>query len=179
MSRIGKNPVTLLDGVSAEINGRDIKVKGPLGELSFKLPKLVTVEHDNDNKQLVFAPVDESKEAQALWGTTRSCIDSMVTGVKEGFKIELVLIGTGYRAKVNGNYLDLFLGYSHDIKFAIPKEVKIETPSQTEIIVSGNDKQLVGQIAAEIRSYRKPEPYKGKGVHRKGEFNRRKEGKKK
>lgn len=179
MSRVGKNPVSLVDGVTAEINGQTIKVKGPNGELSFEVHRLVTVAHDNDNNTIVFTPVDDSNKARANWGTARSRVQNMVVGVKDGYKIELQLVGTGYRAKVNGNFLDLELGYSHHIKFAIPGEVKIETPSQTEIIVSGNDKQLVGQIAAEIRSYRKPEPYKGKGVHRKGEFNRRKEGKKK
>ena len=179
MSRVGKNPVTLVEGVTAEVNGQTVKVKGPLGELSFEVSKLVSVKHDNDNNQLVFAPVEETKDARALWGTARSRVQNMVTGVKDGYKIELQLVGTGYRAKVNGKFLDLELGFSHNIKIAIPSEAKIETPSQTDIIVSGNDKQLVGQIAAEIRSYRKPEPYKGKGVHRKGEYNRRKEGKKK
>ncbi len=179
MSKVGKNPVAILEGVSAEISGQELKIKGPQGELSFTVPREVNFEHDNDNSQLVFSPANDSKEARALWGTARSHVNNMVQGVKEGFKIELILKGTGYRAKLNGQFVDLSLGYSHDIKFAIPSDLKVEVPSQTEIIISGVDKQKVGQIAAEIRSYRKPEPYKGKGVHRKGDFVRRKEGKKK
>lgn len=178
MSRVGKNPVAL-EGVELNLEGQNITVKGPLGELSFKSPKQVKVSHDNDNNTLVFEPVSQSKEARSLWGTVRARVQNMVTGVKDGYKIELELKGVGYRAKLNGKYLDLFLGYSHNIKFAVPESVTIVTPTQTEIIVSGADKQMVGQIAAEIRSFRKPEPYKGKGVHRKGDFVRRKEGKKK
>jgi len=177
MSKVGKVPVAILEGVSVEISGQTLKFKGAQGELSYVVPKQVTV--SNDNNQLVFAPANDSKEARALWGTSRSQVENMVTGVKDGFKIEMELKGTGYRAKLNGKLLELSLGYSHDIKFAIPADVKIEVPSQTEIIVSGVDKQKVGQIAAEIRSFRPPEPYKGKGVHRKGDFVRRKEGKKK
>jgi large subunit ribosomal protein L6 len=179
MSKIGKVPVAILEGVSTEISGQKLKVKGPLGELSYVVPKQVSIAHDNDNNQLVFAPANESKEARALWGTARSHVSNLISGVKDGFKIEMELKGTGYRAKLSGQFLDLSLGYSHDIKFAIPSDVKIEVPSQTEIIVSGVDKQKVGQIAAEIRKFRPPEPYKGKGVHRKGDFVRRKEGKKK
>lgn len=177
MSKVGKVPVAILDGVSAEISGQALKIKGPQGELSYVVPKQVSV--SNDNNQLVFAPANDSKEARALWGTARSHVNNLINGVKDGFKIEMELKGTGYRAKLNGKFLDLSLGYSHDIKFAIPADVKIEVPSQTEIIVSGVDKQKVGQIAAEIRKFRPPEPYKGKGVHRKGDFVRRKEGKKK
>ena len=179
MSKVGKVPVKVLDGVQVELVGQELKIKGAQGELTFSVPKQVTVVNDNDNKEIVFAPANDSKEARALWGTTRSRVQNMVTGAKEGYKIEMELKGTGYRAKLNGQLLELSLGYSHDIKFGIPKDVKIEVPSQTEIIVSGVDKQKVGQIAAEIRSFRPPEPYKGKGVHRKGDFVRRKEGKKK
>lgn len=179
MSKIGKNPVAILEGVTAEISGQNLTVKGPQGELSYVVPKLVNIEHDNDNGQIIFSPANESKEARALWGTARSHTQNLVTGVKEGFKIELELKGTGYRAKLNGQFIDLSLGFSHDIKFAVPADLKVEIPSQTEIIISGVDKQKVGQIAAEIRKFRPPEPYKGKGVHRKGDFIRRKEGKKK
>lgn len=179
MSKIGKNPVAILEGVTTELSGQNLKVKGPLGELSYKVPKQVNIVHDNDNNQLVFSPANESKEARTFWGTSRSIVQNLVTGVKEGFKIELELKGTGYRAKLNGQFIDLSLGFSHDIKFAVPSDVKVEVPSQTEIIISGVDKQKVGQIAAEIRKFRPPEPYKGKGVHRKGDFVRRKEGKKK
>lgn len=177
MSKVGKVPVKVLDGVQVELVGQNLKVKGAQGELTFTVPKQVTIA--NDNNELVFAPANDSKEARALWGTSRSHVENMVTGVKDGFKIEMELKGTGYRAKLNGKYLELSLGYSHDIKIGIPADVKIEVPSQTEIIVSGVDKQKVGQFAAEIRSFRPPEPYKGKGVHRKGDFVRRKEGKKK
>lgn len=176
MSRVGKLPVATA-GAQVEIAGQLIKIKGPKGELSFDLPKEVNVEFAND--ELVFKPVDDSREARSLWGTARSRVNNMVQGVKEGYKIELELQGTGFRAKANGKILDLFLGYSHDIKFALPQEINVTTPSATEIVVEGADKQLVGQIAAEIRSFRKPEPYKGKGVRRKGEYVRRKEGKKK
>lgn len=178
MSRIGKNPVNV-EGVEVNLQGQKVTVKGPQGELSFDVPKQVNVKHDNDNNNLVFTPANETKEARALWGTSRSVINSMIAGVKEGFKIELELKGVGYKAKVNGKFLDLALGFSHDIKIGIPETLKVITPSATEIIIEGVDKQLVGQFAAEIRSYRKPEPYKGKGVHRKGEYVRRKEGKKK
>jgi len=179
MSKVGKVPVKVLDGVQVELAGQELKIKGAQGELSFSVPKQVNVAYDNDNKEVVFTPANDSKEARALWGTTRSRVQNMVVGAKDGYKIEMELKGTGYRAKLNGKLLELSLGYSHDIKFGIPGDVKIEVPSQTEIIVSGVDKQKVGQIAAEIRSFRPPEPYKGKGVHRKGDFVRRKEGKKK
>jgi len=177
MSKVGKVPVKIQDGVQVELVGQELKVKGAKGELTFTVPKQVTIA--NDNNELVFAPANDSKEARALWGTSRSRVENMVVGVKDGFKIDMELKGTGYRAKLNGIYLELSLGYSHDIKIAIPTDVKIEVPSQTEINVSGVDKQKVGQFAAEIRSFRPPEPYKGKGVHRKGDFVRRKEGKKK
>ena len=179
MSRVGKYPVEILDGVEVNLQGQLLKTKGPKGELSYNVPKKVKITHDNDNKQLSFEPADESKEARSLWGTCRSIASNMVVGVKDGFKIELQLQGVGYRAQAQGKLLTLFLGYSHDIKMAMPETITVETPTPTEIIVSGVDKQLVGQIAAEIRAFRKPEPYKGKGVRRKGEFVRRKEGKKK
>lgn len=179
MSKVGKVPVKILDGVQVEIAGQTLKAKGSLGELSYVIPKQVVVVNDNDNKEIVFTPANDSKEARTLWGTSRSRVQNMIVGVKDGFKIEMELKGTGYRAKINGIFLELSLGYSHDIKIAIPSDVKIEAPSQTELVVSGVDKQKVGQIAAEIRSFRPPEPYKGKGVHRKGDFLRRKEGKKK
>ena len=176
MSRAGKYPVAT-KGVQVQVQGQKVTVKGPKGELSFTVPDVVKFSHAND--EFSFEPKNESKEARMQWGTSRRVIGNMIKGVQEGFAITLDLVGVGYRAAAQGNLLNLFLGYSHEIKFAVPAGITVQTPQQTEVIISGADKQLVGQIAAEIRQLRKPEPYKGKGVRRRGEFVRRKEGKKK
>ena len=176
MSRIGKLPVKL-QGAQAQIQGRKLTIKGPKGELSFNIPEQVAFKQEND--QIVFSPADNSKRARTLWGTARAITNNLVKGVKDGFSLSLELQGVGYRASVQGQILSLTLGFSHEIKIAIPKGLTIACPSQTEISITGADKQMVGQFAAEVRSLRKPEPYKGKGVRRKGEYVRRKEGKKK
>lgn len=176
MSRAGKYPISV-KGVQVAIAGQKVTVSGAKGELSFEVPEVVEVKHAND--EIAFAPRNAESKTRALWGTSRRVVGNMVKGVTEGFKVEMELFGTGYRAAAQGNLLNLFLGYSHEIKFALPAGVQVATPTQTEIIITGADKQLVGQVAAEIRELRKPEPYKGKGVKRKGEYVRRKEGKKK
>jgi len=176
MSRAGKYPLSV-KGATVAIAGRKITVKGPKGELSFNVPDVVEFKHAND--EIVFSPTNSENRTRAMWGTARRVVGNMVKGVTEGFVVNLEMTGTGYRANVQGQLLSLSLGYSHDIKIGLPKTITAKCPTQTEIEISGVDKQLVGQIAAEIRSYRKPEPYKGKGVKRRGEFVRRKEGKKK
>lgn len=176
MSRAGKYPLSV-KGAQVNISGQKITVKGPKGELSFNVPEVVEFKHAND--EIVFTPKNQENKTRAQWGTARRIVGNMVKGVTEGFVVNLEMVGTGYRASVQGQLLSLSLGFSHEIKFGLPKTISVKCPTQTEIEVSGADKQLVGQIAAEIRSFRKPEPYKGKGVKRKGEFVRRKEGKKK
>ena len=176
MSRVGKVPVKTA-GSQVSIEGQTVTVKGAKGELKLVVHENVRIKHAND--EITLEPVDQSKLSRAQWGTARANLNNMVKGTKDGFTVELSMVGTGYRANVQGNILSLSLGYSHDIKYGMPKGVTAVCPVQTEIVLSGVDKQLVGQIAAEIRSFRKPEPYKGKGVKRKGEFVRRKEGKKK
>ena len=177
MSRVGKIPVQLPSGTEFKINGRNITIKGSKGELNFVAPANVTVKQEDN--QIVVSPNDDSKQAKSEWGTARSIIDNMVKGVAEGYTLKLELIGVGYRASVQGQMLSLSLGFSHDIKYALPASITARCPKQTEIELSGADKQLIGQIASEIRSIRPPEPYKGKGVRREGEYVRRKEGKKK
>jgi len=177
MSRVAKAPVVVPAGVTVTLSGQDIKVKGPVGELSHTVHGLVTVSQEESN--LITNVAEESKAAWAQAGTARALINNMVEGVSKGFEKKLVLQGVGYRAKAAGKSLDLSLGFSHPIKHAIPEGVKCETPSQTEITLTGADKQLVGQTAANIRAYRKPEPYKGKGVRYADEYVRRKEAKKK
>jgi large subunit ribosomal protein L6 len=152
-------------------------VKGPKGELSATLSNLVSVSQDDNG--LSVKPVEDTQTARSFWGLSRSLVENLVVGVSEGFKRKLILQGVGYRAQVQGQTLKLALGFSHDIDFPLPQGISIECPSQTEIIVSGIDKQQVGQVASEIRSYRPPEPYKGKGVRYEGEYVFRKEGKKK
>ncbi len=177
MSRIGKNPVTVPSGVTCELNGRDLLVKGKNGSLSALISKEVTVTYE-DNAILV-RPLDESKKARMLWGTWKNQIRNMVQGVSEGFTVRLDINGVGYRAAVEGKTLKLQLGYSHDILYPIPEGITIVCEKPTAIAVSGANRQRVGQVAAEIRSYRKPEPYKGKGIKYENEIIVRKEGKKK
>ncbi len=177
MSRIGQKPVAVPQGVTVTIEGQTVKVKGPKGELQTQLVELVGVKLEGD--QVVVAPRDESQLARAAWGLSRSLVANMVTGVTDGFSKTLEINGVGYRAAVQGSGLQLNLGYSHDVVYQIPGDVQIETPKPTEIVVSGIDKQRVGQVAAEIREWRKPEPYKGKGIKYANEYIFRKEGKKK
>ncbi|WP_378946332.1 50S ribosomal protein L6 [Paracoccus sp. R86501] len=177
MSRIGKKPVELPTGVTAEIKGQQIEVKGPKGTRSFTATDEVNISLD-DNLVSV-EPRNNTKRARQQWGLTRSMIENLTVGVSTGFKKELEIQGVGYRATMQGNVLKLALGYSHDVNFDVPAGVTITAPKQTEIVVEGIDQQLVGQVAANIREWRKPEPYKGKGIRYKGEYVFRKEGKKK
>ncbi|MEQ8694576.1 MAG: 50S ribosomal protein L6 [Gammaproteobacteria bacterium] len=176
MSRIAKMPIEVPKGVDVNVAGQQITVKSSKGELSHTVHELVSVKLDDST--LNVAANGTSKSAKALSGTTRAVLDNMVTGVAEGFERKLQIIGVGYRAQVQGSTLNLSLGFSHPVDFAIPEGITIETPSQTEIVVKGIDKQQVGQVAAEIRAYRKPEPYKGKGVRYSDEQIVRKEAKK-
>jgi len=177
MSRIGKKPVTLPSGVSASLSGQTIEVKGPKGTRSFSATDDVTIAVDDDKVSV--APRGNSKRARQQWGMSRTMIANLVTGVSEGFKKELEITGVGYRAQMQGNVLKLNLGLSHDVDYQAPDGITITAPKQTEIVVEGIDQQTVGQVAAEIREWRKPEPYKGKGIRYKGEFIFRKAGKKK
>jgi len=177
MSRIANSPVELPTGVEIKINGQMVSVKGGNGTLDHEVHKAVEVSL-NDNVFSVKAK-EGAANASALAGTTRALVNNMVMGVSKGFEKQLKLLGVGYRAKVQGNVLNLTLGFSHPVNYAIPKGVSIETPSNTEIVVKGADKQVVGQVAADIRAYRPPEPYKGKGVRYADEYVRRKEAKKK
>ncbi|GBD47516.1 50S ribosomal protein L6 [Methylopila sp. Yamaguchi] len=177
MSRIGKKPVDVPSGVTAAVDGQDVKVKGPKGELAFRVHDEVVVEF-KDGKVSV-QPRDETKGARSKWGMSRTMVSNLVEGVTKGFEKKLEINGVGYRAAVQGKDLVLALGYSHDIKYPIPEGIDIKCAKPTEILVSGIDKQRVGQVAAEIREFRGPEPYKGKGVKYAGEFIFRKEGKKK
>ncbi|ADZ70181.1 50S ribosomal protein L6 [Polymorphum gilvum SL003B-26A1] len=164
-------------GVTATINGRTVEVKGPKGQLSFVLNDLVLAEMTDDGIKV--DPRNDSKPARSMWGMTRTMLQNLITGVSQGFEKKLDITGVGYRAQIQGNNLQLALGFSHDVLFPIPAGIDIKCPKPTEIIVSGIDKQAVGQVAANIREYRPPEPYKGKGVRYSGEFIVRKEGKKK
>jgi large subunit ribosomal protein L6 len=177
MSRIGKKPVAIPSGVTATIEGKQLSVKGPKGTLAMPLRDEIsyTVEGDGISVQ----PANKTKAARAFWGMQRTLVQNLVTGVTEGFTKTLLITGVGYRANSQGKNLKLQLGYSHDVDFAIPEGITIATPDNTTINISGNDKQQVGQVAAEIRRWRKPEPYKGKGIKYAGEFIFRKEGKKK
>jgi large subunit ribosomal protein L6 len=177
MSRIGKKPVTLTSGVTATISGQTVEVKGPKGTRSFTATDDVTLSLDEG--ALKVTPRGTSKRARQQWGMARSMVENLVTGVSTGFKKELEIQGVGYRAAMAGNVLKLSLGYSHEVNFEVPAGVTVSAPKQTEIVVEGIDQQLVGQVAANIREWRKPEPYKGKGIRYKGEFVFRKEGKKK
>ena len=177
MSRIGKKPVELPKGVTAEVKGQTVEVKGPKGTRSFTATDDVTLSLDKG--KVTVTPRGSSKRARQQWGMTRSMVENLATGVSTGFRKELEIQGVGYRANMQGNVLKLALGYSHDVNFEVPQGVTITAPKQTEIVVEGIDQQLVGQVAANIREWRKPEPYKGKGIRYKGEQVFRKEGKKK
>jgi large subunit ribosomal protein L6 len=177
MSRIGQNPVSIPDGVTVDVVGQLLTAKGKLGELSLNLVDEVGIERADTT--LVVKPRDDSKRARTMWGTMRSLVQNIVTGVSEGFTVSLEIVGVGYRAAVEGKELVLQLGYSHEIRHPIPEGISIACERPTLVAVSGPDRQLVGQVAANIRAYRKPEPYKGKGVRYVDEFILRKEGKKK
>lgn len=177
MSRIGKKPVPLPKGVEATLSGQTVTVKGPKGTRSFTATDDVTLTVADGAVKVT--PRGLSKRARQQWGMSRSQVENLVTGVTEGFKKELEITGVGYRANMQGNTLKLALGYSHDVDFEIPAGVTVTAPKQTEIVVEGIDQQLVGQVAANIREWRSPEPYKGKGIRYKGEYIFRKEGKKK
>ncbi len=177
MSRVGKNPVEVPSDVNVAIASGVLTAKGKLGELSVALSDDVIVDHTDGT--ITVAPIDDSKRARAMWGTVRSLIDNVVVGVSKGFNVKLEIIGVGYRAAVAGNSLNLQVGHSHEIKYPIPEGISIECERPTQISISGANKQRVGQVASEIRAYRKPEPYKGKGIRYENEYVMRKEGKKK
>jgi len=177
MSRIGKRPVTIPSGVTATVEGQTVKMKGPKGQLSFVVHDDVEVKFENGVVKV--APRVKTNRAQAMYGTARAQVANLVAGVTKGFEKRLEINGVGYRAALQGKNLQLALGYSHDVIFPIPEGIAITVPKPTEIVIVGNDSQRVGQVAAEIRSYRPPEPYKGKGVKYVDEFIFRKEGKKK
>ena len=177
MSRVGKNPISVPKGVQVTLNGQNLKVKGPKGEMEMEVHDSVSVSHGDD--VLTFSPADEQNPAWSMTGTMRALANNLVVGVNQGFEKKLQLVGVGYRAQAKGKVLNLTLGFSHPVDFEVPEGVEIETPSQTEIVVKGADKQKVGQVAANIRAYRPPEPYKGKGVRYADEHVVRKEAKKK
>ena len=177
MSRIGKRPVDLPGGVQAAVSGQTIEVKGPKGARTFTATDDVALAVE-DNAVTV-TPRGKSKRARQQWGMSRTMVQNLVTGVTDGFKKELEITGVGYRAQMQGNTLKLSLGYSHDVDFDVPEGVTVTCPKNTEVVIEGNDQQLVGQVAANIREWRAPEPYKGKGIRYKGEYIFRKEGKKK
>jgi large subunit ribosomal protein L6 len=177
MSRVGKHPVAIPSGVEVQMSGQTLSAKGSLGTLRLVVSNEVTAAIADD--AVTIAPKNDTKHARAMWGTTRALVNNMVTGVAKGFSVTLEINGVGYRAAVQGNTLNLQLGYSHEIAYPIPSDIKIVCERPTLINVSGADRQRVGQIAAEIRAYRPPEPYKGKGIKYSTETVRRKEGKKK
>lgn len=177
MSRIGKKPVELPKGVTASVSGQTIEVKGPKGTRSFTATDDVSITVEENLVKV--QPRGLSKRARSQWGMSRTMVSNLVQGVTTGFKKELEINGVGYRAAMNGNILKLSLGYSHEVNFEVPQGVTITAPKQTEIVVEGMDQQLVGQVAANIREWRSPEPYKGKGIKYKDEYIFRKEGKKK
>jgi len=177
MSRIGKKPVPIPSGVTANVEGQTVKMKGPKGALALVLPDDVVVKMDKSSIKV--DPRTETKRARAMWGTSRTLVANLVAGVTKGFEDKLDITGVGYRASVQGKNLQLALGYSHDIIYPIPEGIAIATPRPVEIVISGIDRRKVGQVAAEIREYRPPEPYKGKGIKYAAERIFRKEGKKK
>lgn len=177
MSRIGKKPVPVPSGVTATLSGQTVEVKGPKGALSFTATDDVTIAIGDG--EITVTPRGTSKRARQQWGMSRSMVANLVQGVSTGFRKDLEINGVGYRAAVQGTVLKLSLGYSHEVNFEVPKGVTVTTPKQTEIVIEGIDSQLVGQVAANIREWRSPEPYKGKGIKYKDEFIFRKEGKKK
>ena len=177
MSRTGKKPIPAVSGVTVAINDRVVSVKGPKGEQSLTLMDIVNAKQTDDG--IVIEPANDTTAARAAWGTTRALVANMVKGVKDGFEKKLQIQGVGFRAAMQGKDIKLSLGFSHEVVYIAPKGITIAAPTQTEIVISGADKQQVGQVAANIRAYRKPEPYKGKGVRYLGEYIARKEGKKK
>ena len=177
MSRIGKKPVAIPGGVTAAVNGQEVKVKGPKGELQHVLVDDIIAKLDNSEIEISMR--EDTQRARAMWGMSRTMVANLIAGVTEGFTKKLEMTGVGYRASVQGPNVQLQLGYSHDIAYPIPQGIQVVCPKPTEIVVTGIDKQKVGQVAAEIRRFRPPEPYKGKGIRYAGEFILRKEGKKK
>lgn len=177
MSRTGKKPITVPAGVTASVEGGTISVKGPKGTLT--MPTADDISYEVADGTITVKPANDTKRARAFWGMQRTLVQNLVTGVTEGFTKKLLITGVGYRANAQGRKLKLQLGYSHDVDLDVPEGVEVKTPDQTTVEISGNDKQAVGQFAAEIRRWRKPEPYKGKGIKYDGEFIFRKEGKKK
>ena len=176
MSRVAKNPINIPDNVELKINDNIVMVKGDKGELEFELPLSVNL---NIEENILTVQYDEAdQKSVALAGTSRALVNNMITGVTDGFEKKLELIGVGYRAKASGKLLELTLGFSHPVKYQLPEDVEVETPSQTEVVLKSHNKQLLGQVAAEIRSFRPPEPYKGKGVRYSDEQVKRKEAKK-
>ena len=176
MSRVAKSPISILDGVNVELADNVVNVKGKLGELSLQLPESISIEIEDSTISVKYNK--DLQSSVALGGTTRSLINNMILGVSSGFEKKLELKGVGYRAKASGKLLELTLGFSHPVKYQLPEEVNVETPSQTEIILKSHNKQILGQAAAEIRAFRPPEPYKGKGVRYADEVIIRKEAKK-
>ncbi len=177
MSRIGKRPVAIPSGVTADIAGGTLTVKGPKGTLTLNMRDEISYIVDGDS--ILVKPANDSKQARAFWGMQRTLVENLMTGVTQGYTKVLEITGVGYRANIQGKNLKLQLGYSHDVDFAVPTDIEVKTPDNTTIEISGIDKQKVGQVAAEIRRWRKPEPYKGKGIKYRGEYIFRKEGKKK
>lgn len=177
MSRIGKKPVAIPGGVTVAVNGQEVKVKGPKGELKHVLVDDIIAKLEDG--EIEIAMREDTQKARAMWGMSRTLVANLVAGVTEGFTKKLEITGVGYRASVQGSNVQLQLGYSHDVAYPIPQGIQVVCPKLTEIVVTGIDKQKVGQVAAEIRRYRPPEPYKGKGIRYAGEFILRKEGKKK
>ena len=177
MSRIGKKAVTVPTGVTANVEGQTVKVKGPKGALQLQMRDEIRYDISEDGISVV--PANDTKAARAFWGMQRTLVQNLVTGVSEGFSKVLEINGVGYRAQAQGRNLRLQLGYSHDVNFPVPEGVEVKTPDPVTVEISGNDRQRVGQLAAEIRQWRKPEPYKGKGIKYRGEYIFRKEGKKK
>ena len=177
MSRIGKRPVAVPSGVTADIADGTLTVKGPKGTLTLKMRDEIS--YTVDGEVIVVKPANDTKSARAFWGMQRTLVENLVTGVTQGYTKVLEITGVGYRAAAQGRNLRLQLGYSHDVNIAVPEGVEVKTPDPTTVEISGNDRQQVGQLAAEIRQWRKPEPYKGKGIKYRGEYIFRKEGKKK
>jgi large subunit ribosomal protein L6 len=177
MSRIGKKAVSIPSGVTASVEGQTVKMKGPKGALQFVVPDEIEVKMDKGSIKV--DPRSDTKRALSMWGTSRTLVANLIAGVTKGFENKLEITGVGYRASIQGKNLQIALGYSHDVIYPIPEGIAIATPKPTEIVITGIDKQKVGQVAAEIRGFRPPEPYKGKGVKYAGEYIFRKEGKKK
>jgi|TARA_B100001063_G_scaffold158768_1_gene148127 large subunit ribosomal protein L6 len=176
MSRVAKNPIEIVDGVSVNLTDAVIEVKGKVGEINFDLPETISLEVSENIISVKYD--EENQQSVALAGTTRAIVNNMIIGVSKGFEKKLELKGVGYRAKASGKLLELTLGFSHPVKYQLPEEVQVETPSQTEVVLKSHNKQILGQAAAEIRAFRPPEPYKGKGVRYSDENVRRKEAKK-